>query len=171
MECPFNARILQVAKVLQPTTGRKHRTSTTGCFTPNLFHHKPDVGPTHNRHICKLSEHTTPAVQQSLLRTTLGWYRCAQPRQLAAREQLRKVPFCLIPRVLDVVESQRAVATVIAPKWPAQPWYQRLVKLSIARPLKLPQKSKIYWSMDVVPEPCRNTKWQIYAWRIFGVRA
>lgn len=80
-------------------------------------------------------------------------------------------PFCLIPRVLDVVESQRAVATVIAPKWPAQPWYQRLVKLSIARPLKLPQKSKIYRSMGVVPEPCRNTKWQIYAWRIFGVRA
>lgn len=81
------------------------------------------------------------------------------------------VPFFLIPRVLDVVESQRAVATVIAPKWPAQPWYQRLVKLSIARPLKLPQKSKIYRSMGVVPEPCGNTKWQIYAWRIFGVSA
>lgn len=80
-------------------------------------------------------------------------------------------PFCNIPRVLDVVESQRAVATVIAPKWPAQPWYQRLVKLSIARPLKLPQKSKFDRSMGVVPEPCRNTKWQIYAWRIFGIRA
>lgn len=57
-----------------------------------LFIHKPDVGPTHNRQICKLSQHTTPAVQQSLLRTTLGGYRCAQPRQLAAREQLRKCP-------------------------------------------------------------------------------
>lgn len=80
-------------------------------------------------------------------------------------------PFCLIPRVLDVIESQKAVATVIAPKWPAQAWYQRLVRLSIARPLKLPQTSKTYRSMGVIPEPRRNTKWQIFAWRISGAPA
>lgn len=43
------------------------------------------------------------------------------------------MPICLILRVLDVVEFQRAITTVIAPKWPAQPWYRRLVKQSIAR--------------------------------------
>ena len=31
-------------------------------------------------------------------------------------------PFRLIPRVLDVIEAQRADATVIAPMWPGQPW-------------------------------------------------
>ena len=55
-----------------------------------LFVHRSDMGPSHNRPICKLSEYTTPSVQQSLLRTTLRGYRCAQPRQLVAREQLCK---------------------------------------------------------------------------------
>lgn len=58
-----------------------------------LLIHKPDVGATYNRQICKMSQHTTPAVQQSLLRTTFEGYQCAQPRQLAAREQLRKCQF------------------------------------------------------------------------------
>ena len=55
-----------------------------------LFVHRSDMGPSHNRPICKLSEYTTPSVQQSLLRTTLRGYRRAQPRQLVAREQLCK---------------------------------------------------------------------------------
>ena len=48
-------------------------------------------------------------------------------------EQLCKRSICLIPRVLDVIESLKAVATVIASKWPAQSWYHRLLRLSIAQ--------------------------------------
>ena len=48
------------------------------------------MGLSHNIHICKLSQYTTPSVQQSLLRTTLRGYRCAQPKQLVARKQLCK---------------------------------------------------------------------------------
>lgn len=36
-------------------------------------------------------------------------------------------PFCLIPCVLDVIQEQRACATINAPLWKAQPWYQLLV--------------------------------------------
>ena len=55
-----------------------------------LFIHRSDMGLLHNIHICKLSQYTTPSVQQSLLRTTLRGYRCAQPKQLVARKQLCK---------------------------------------------------------------------------------
>jgi len=78
-------------------------------------------------------------------------------------------PFCLISRVLDIVESQKAFATIIAPLWKAQTWYQRLKRLSIDPPLKIPNSKNLYRSMGVeTPEPCRNRKWQIYAWRVFG---
>ena len=37
-----------------------------------------------------------------------------------------KAPFHLIPKVLDVIIKQKTTATVIAPLWPAQPWYSIL---------------------------------------------
>ena len=44
-------------------------------------------------------------------------------------------PFCLLHKVLDVIQDQRAQATVIAPKWLAQPWYSRLQSMAVAPPL------------------------------------
>lgn len=79
-------------------------------------------------------------------------------------------PFCLIPRVLDIVQVQQAYATIIAPIWKAQPWFKRLQQMSIAPPLRVPNKPQIFRAMGPVPEPCRNRKWQIYAWRIYGGR-
>ena len=80
-------------------------------------------------------------------------------------------PFCLLSKVLDIVETQRATATAIAPKWPAQMWFRRLLKMSIAPPIKLPQSANVFRSMGIVPEPRRNLKWQIFAWRICGDHA
>ena len=39
-------------------------------------------------------------------------------------------PFALIPKVLQIVKEQ-AVATIIAPKWPAQTWYRDLVSMTV----------------------------------------
>lgn len=76
-------------------------------------------------------------------------------------------PFCLLHKVLDVVQTQKAYATVIAPKWLGQTWYHRLVKMSICPPLRLPNNPRVCQSMGVA-EPCRNRKWALYAWRIYG---
>ena len=35
-------------------------------------------------------------------------------------------PFALIPRILNIIREQKAVATLIAPEWVGQPWYQQL---------------------------------------------
>jgi len=76
-------------------------------------------------------------------------------------------PFCLIQKVIDVILDQQAFATVIAPKWQAQTWYSRLVSLSIAPPLRLPNNPHTCRAMGVA-EPCRNRKWALYAWRGYG---
>jgi hypothetical protein len=76
-------------------------------------------------------------------------------------------PFRLIAQVLKVVESQKAQATVIAPWWPAQPWFQKLKQLAICPPLKLP-KIGLTRGRVMMPEACKNRKWRIYAWRLCG---
>ena len=73
------------------------------------------------------------------------------------------MPFSLITQV-DVVEQQQAWATVIAPWWPAQPWFQRLRALSVHKPLPIPNTPKAFIATGPVPET-RN--WRIYAWRVF----
>lgn len=77
-------------------------------------------------------------------------------------------PFFLIPRVLDVIESQRAIATVIAPIWPAQPWFRRLENMAVAPPIVLPMSPRTIWSVNFRAEPLRNQRWKIGVWRISG---
>ena len=75
--------------------------------------------------------------------------------------------FCLLHKVLDVIQDQRAQATVIAPKWLAQPWYSRLQSMAVAPPLRLPNSPRVCLAMGVA-EPCRNRKWSLFAWRVCG---
>lgn len=78
-------------------------------------------------------------------------------------------PFRMIPEVLQVVIQQKAVATLIAPAWRAQPWFQVLQKLSIAPPMKLPRQGTVIQSTpQSCPEPGKNPRWRLYAWRING---
>lgn len=78
-------------------------------------------------------------------------------------------PFRLLPRILDVIDKQRANATIIAPWWPSQPWFNRLKSRTIRQPIKLPTNQRTIWSSGHTPEPLKNKKWKLYAWRISGV--
>ena len=75
-------------------------------------------------------------------------------------------PFRMINQVLQIVEQQNAFATLIAPFWPAQPWFQKLKQMSICPPLKLPVNAFV--PMGAQPEPMKNKQWKVYAWRICG---
>lgn len=79
-------------------------------------------------------------------------------------------PFRLIPRVLDVIETQQAAATLIAPMWPGQPWMARLRRLCTAPPLRLPPvaSSCLPLQSNQQIEPHRNLRWTLYAWRVSG---
>jgi hypothetical protein len=78
-------------------------------------------------------------------------------------------PFRLLNQVLNILVEQRAMATVIAPQWPGQPWYQLLLRLSVCPPLQLLNSPMTFLQIGpVLPEPLKNPKWKIFAWRING---
>ena len=80
-------------------------------------------------------------------------------------------PFGLLPRILDIVIKQQATATVIAPMWPAQIWFQKLTTLLIDNPIPLPVSSRTVICVGPRAEPLKNKAWRLYAWRISGRRA
>ena len=80
-------------------------------------------------------------------------------------------PFFLIPKILNVIITQKAWATVIAPMWPAQPWFNVLKRLAVTLPLRLPNSQRLFCHPNQIPEPRKNRKWKLYAWRIYGGNA
>lgn len=78
-------------------------------------------------------------------------------------------PFHLIPKVLQIIQNQQAEATIIAPLWRAQPWFPVLQKLSVKPPFLLPKFNAMTF-LGVHPEPLKNKKWKILAWRVSGKR-
>ena len=77
-------------------------------------------------------------------------------------------PFRMLDQVLNVVESQQAFATVLAPLWPSQPWFRRLTSLLVAPPIRIPNCPQAMLRMGDLAEPLKNRKWKLFAWRIFG---
>ena len=80
-------------------------------------------------------------------------------------------PFGLLLRILDIVIKQKAMATVIAPLWPAQIWFQKLTSLLIDNPIPLPVSQRTVICVGPCAEPLKNRAWRLYAWRISGRQA
>ena len=53
-------------------------------------------------------------------------------------------PFSMIFRVLHKVRTDKAVATLLVPLWPAQPWFPMLMGMLVEAPLVLPQLSPLF---------------------------
>ena len=78
-------------------------------------------------------------------------------------------PIRLLDKVVDIVQHQRAHATIIAPWWPAQTWFNSLQKMSTCPPIRVFQRAIIPLN-PAVPEPLRNRRWKLFAWRVCGNR-
>lgn len=78
-------------------------------------------------------------------------------------------PFRLLPKILDHIQRSKSEATIIAPYWPAKSWLYQLRKMAVYPPLKLPRPTKMCIAcLDSIPEPVKNQKWVLYAWRVSG---
>ena len=86
----------------------------------------------------------------------------------ASKNNYVNPPFALIPKVLDIIQSQGATATLIAPKWEGQFWYQRLLSMLIDQPIRLPKSARTILAIGPKAEPLKNVRWKLYAWRICG---
>ena len=78
-------------------------------------------------------------------------------------------PFRLLSKILNHIRATESNATIIAPMWPAQPWYPELVNMAVHPPLKLPKTKHICLPIQsITPEPMKNARWRMYAWRVSG---
>ena len=79
-------------------------------------------------------------------------------------------PFRLLNQVIEVIISQKAHATIIAPMWADHRWYRRMSSILISPPLRLRLHPRSIIQYGATAEPLRNRRWKIYAWRVFGGR-
>ncbi|GFO31079.1 integrase [Plakobranchus ocellatus] len=75
----------------------------------------------------------------------------------ATENNFVNAPIRLVDRVLEIICSPEAYATVIAPAWRAKTWYQKLKELSIGPPIRLPQASQFCIPHSIaMPEALKN---------------
>ena len=77
-------------------------------------------------------------------------------------------PFALLPRVLEVIKAQKATATVIAPWWEEQIWFQTLKSMLKDNPIHLLMLPRTVIKIGPRAEPFKNRNWKLYAWRLCG---
>ena len=63
------------------------------------------------------------------------------------------LPLSILPQFLQKLELDQAQAILIAPNWPTQPWYPRLTRLFIWKPLFLPRHTSNF-HLPFTPEQC-----------------
>ena len=80
-------------------------------------------------------------------------------------------PWALIPQVIAKVIADRAECTVITPVFPAQAWFWSLWGLAVCEPILLPTHGHSMMYLGPDPEPLRNKRWRLAAWKISGKNA
>lgn len=75
-------------------------------------------------------------------------------------------PFALIERVLDHVEQEGAVATVVVPVWQAQPWWPKLMQMMVAHVVLPGGRNAFQRGPSTFVEPWKNKDWLFWAVRI-----
>jgi ribonuclease HI len=78
-------------------------------------------------------------------------------------------PFSLLPRVINLLlEQDLPQATVIAPRWPAQPWWWDLCLIA-EECIEIPNNRETFLPGFLGNvEPLKNPKWRVFAFRISG---
>ena len=92
----------------------------------------------------------------------------ALARNWSGENNFINCPFWMLNKVVNKIFREKVAATVITPYWPTQIWFQKLKKMCSLAPIELPNHPKIMLRRSGIPEPLKNWKWKIYAWRISG---
>ena len=109
------------------------------------------LSPTGSRPICHSSILPAPSLLQ-LASSPIGKATDAFLQDWSLVKGYANPPWNLIGRVLAKVEQQKAGLILVAPIWPSQPWYPRLLSLLVAHPLRIdPQGRVMAEDLDLVP--------------------
>ena len=97
---------------------------------------------------------------------TTGVDALAQP--WAGQNNFINPTFFLPDKILKKLAQERAEAVMIAPFWRGRHWLRMLRKMSVDRPIVIPQDAVYPVHPNVTPEPLKNPKWQLVAWKVHG---
>jgi hypothetical protein len=77
-------------------------------------------------------------------------------------------PFSMLQLVINKIIRQRATATIVAPIWRAQPWFQKLLNIT-SQIILLPNHEATFLpGFKGNAEPLKNPGWQVAAFRVSG---
>lgn len=74
-------------------------------------------------------------------------------------------PFSMMTQVLQKVKSEQAVITLVAPWWPAQPWFSMLLDMATELPILLEPTSDQHL---LISHRSTTPAWATLAWRLSG---
>lgn len=77
-------------------------------------------------------------------------------------------PFCLMMRILRKVVNERVTVTLVAPVWPAQPWFNLMCSMMVDFPIVLPQRLGMFLQGG---QPVNSPNWITVIARISGVHS
>jgi hypothetical protein len=90
-------------------------------------------------------------------------------QSLAEENNYINPPWALLNRVVEHIVDHKATATVVAPYWPRQAWFQRLKALSTHPPVFLPVNPNLFRPTSTGHRPIfKNPSWQVIAFRVSG---
>ena len=77
-------------------------------------------------------------------------------------------PFVMLGRVIEKILTDHPCELIlIAPKWPNQSWYARLLELLVDFPLVLPLRKDLLTSADPATQPSQSLQAvRLHAWRL-----
>ncbi len=128
------------------------------------------TGTSHRRSFCQREYSLALKIQRTLPRQILRGSRrlCSAVRGGGQEHNWINAPFNLLPRILQKLETDEASATVLAPCWKGASWYNKLLSMLVSPPVRLPQSLHLYVRRAGMPEPLKNLRWRIFAWRLSG---
>lgn len=78
-------------------------------------------------------------------------------------------PFWMLNRIIRLIISQKVPATVIAPLWLGQVWFQKLRRILVDKPIFIRNTSRNFLAVQqAILEPRKNPCWKLFAWRVHG---
>ena len=79
-------------------------------------------------------------------------------------------PFALLPRVIHKIKQDSACTTILAPFWKGTSWFQDLWDILVCPPMQLPTQN-LFTRCAGIPEPCKNSRWRLFVWKVCGLKS
>ena len=158
-----------IAGVKNPVADRlSHMPSTHNWMPyPNFFHCLDQRWGPHTVDQYATFQITAFTFQLQVLGAVVGGSRCLCP--VGKMKTIFFNPlWTLLPWSTEKMIQDKAVAMLITPVWPSQPWFQRLKSIPVTKPIYFLCHKNTLWFKGVIPELRRYRGWNISAWRVCG---